>query len=123
MPRSITRNALLALAAAAFSPLAGCDVDVKDSGQLPDVDVSGGKAPEIDVKPGEAPDVDVAPGRAPDIDVKGPDVDVTTKEETVTVPDVDVDVKSKEKTITVPDIDINVPGEDDNEARPESGTE
>lgn len=52
--------------------LAGCDVDVKDEGKMPDVDVKE--------------------GRMPDVDVTGPDVDVETKEKTITVPDVDVDV-------------------------------
>ena len=99
MPRRlISAKLLLGLAAAAFVPLAGCDVDVKDEGKLPDVDV----------------DVQTEPGKAPDVDVHGPDVDVGTKEETVTVP-TDVDVKTEKKKITVPDIDVNVPDENDNE--------
>lgn len=73
--------------------LAGCDVDVKDDGELPKVKVE--------------------PGRAPDVDVRGPDVHVGTKEKTVTVPD--IDVKTKETDITVPDIDVDIPDEEDNE--------
>lgn len=73
--------------------LGGCDVDVEDEGELPKVKVER--------------------GRAPDIDVHGPDVDVGTKEKTVTVPDIDVD--TEERDITVPDIDVDVPEENENE--------
>jgi len=52
----------------------GCDVDVKEEGRAPDVDVA------------------VDPGKLPDVDVRGPDVDVGTKKKEITVPDVDVDV-------------------------------
>ena len=76
----------------------GCDVDVKDKGQLPDVDVA------------------VEPGRVPDVDVRGPDVDVKTKETTIKVPD--VDIKTKKKTIKVPDVDVRIPQENDNEEKP-----
>lgn len=50
--------------------MAGCDVEKKQEGSLPDVDVKGGSLPKYDVD--------------------GPDVDVGTKEKTITVPDVDV---------------------------------
>lgn len=66
--------------------LAGCDVEQTQEARLPDVDVQGGQAPAYDVD--------------------APDVDVTTEERTVTVPDVDVDVKTKERSVTVPDVDI-----------------
>lgn len=56
----------------AVTALAACDVDVKDKGELPDVDVKE--------------------GRAPDVDVTGPDVDVNREQKTITVPDVDVKV-------------------------------
>ena len=79
----------------AAASLLGCDVDVKDEGKLPDVDVQ------------------VEPGRAPDVEVRGPDVDVHTEEREVTVPDVDVD--TKKETITVPDVDVTLPKENDNE--------
>lgn len=87
----------LSLATAAGLFLAGCDVDVQDSGKAPDLDV----------------DVQGDPGRAPDVDVTGPEVDVQQKEKTIDVPD--VDVKTKEETITVPDVDITVPDASDNE--------
>jgi hypothetical protein len=45
---------------------------VNDSGELPDVTVEGGRAPDIDV------------------DVRLPEVDVTTEERTVTVPQIEV---------------------------------
>ncbi|MBL9081427.1 MAG: hypothetical protein JNL96_04495 [Planctomycetaceae bacterium] len=69
----------------------GCDVDVKD--------------------PGKAPEVHVTPGRAPDVDVRGPDVDINSKQKEVTVPD--VDIKTEKKTITVPDIDVKIPKENE----------
>lgn len=52
--------------------LSACDVDMKDKGKMPEVDVKE--------------------GRAPDVDVRGPDVDVGTDKKTITVPDVDVRV-------------------------------
>jgi hypothetical protein len=55
----------------------GCDVDVKEEGRAPDVDVS------------------VDPGKLPDVDVRGPDVDVGTKKKEITVPDVKVDIPSE----------------------------
>ena len=70
--------------------VAGCDVDVEDSGELPSVDVD--------------------PGEAPDVDVHGPDVDVDSKETTVEVPDVDME----KKKVTVPDVDVDVPEENEN---------
>jgi hypothetical protein len=87
----------LALSCCAAAALLGCDVDVQDEGQLPDVDVQ------------------VEDGRMPDVDVTGPDVDVHTEEREVTVPDVDVDVGTQEETITVPDVDVTIPDENDNE--------
>jgi len=70
----------------------GCDVDVKDKGELPRVDVKG--------------------GRMPDVDVRGPEVDVKLKKETVTVPD--IDVKTKQTTVTVPEVDVKIPKENEN---------
>lgn len=52
--------------------VSACDVDLKDKG----------KVPEVDVKE----------GRMPDVDVRGPDVDVGSEKKTITVPDVDVRV-------------------------------
>lgn len=67
--------ALLAAGLMSISAV-GCDVDVKEEGRAPDVDVS------------------VDPGKLPDVAVRGPDVDVGTKEKVITVPDVDVDIPS-----------------------------
>ncbi|MGC1275014.1 MAG: hypothetical protein WBC44_15015 [Planctomycetaceae bacterium] len=89
------RFGLIAVAAFAFVGL-GCDVDVKDPGTMPDVDV------------------DATPGEAPNLDVHGPDVDVSPEEKTVTVPDVDVDVTPQEETVTVPDVNVDVPAENEN---------
>ncbi len=51
--------------------LGGCEVEKKEEGRLPDVEVEGGKLPRYDVE--------------------GPDVDVGTEERTITVPDIDID--------------------------------
>lgn len=80
------------LSGVAVMGMIGCDVDVKDEGEMPTMEVE--------------------PGRAPDIDVHGPDVEVTEEERTVTVPD--VDIKTEERTITVPNVDIDVPDENEN---------
>lgn len=80
----------LATAAMTFA-FVGCDVDVEDSGELPNVEVE--------------------PGEMPDVDVEGPDVDVDTEERDVTVPDVDVEME--EETVTVPDVDVDLPDDDD----------
>lgn len=87
------RNLVL-LAAAAFVAW-GCEVEQTEEGALPEVDVRGGNLPEYDVD--------------------APDVDVGTREETITVPDVDVD--AEERTIRVPDVDVNPPDEGDTDAR------
>ena len=52
--------------------MAGCEVEKTEEGSLPEVDVKGGNMPKYDVD--------------------GPDVDVGTKEKTITVPDVDIDM-------------------------------
>lgn len=71
--------------------LAGCDVDVEEKGELPDVDVESGEMPEVDAE--------------------GPDVDVDMEKEKVTVPDVDVETEKEE--VTVPDVDVDAPDEGD----------
>lgn len=80
----------------ALFAFSGCDVDVKDSGAPPKMDV------------------DVEEGRAPDVDVHPPDVDVGTERREVDVP-VDVDVQTEKREVEVPDVDINVPDENENE--------
>jgi hypothetical protein len=72
----------------------GCDLDVKDAGQLPQVEIKN--------------------GRIPDIDVHGPDVDVHQKQQEIEVP-TDVDVQTEKRTITVPDVDVTIPQEGDNQ--------
>ncbi|HUO82463.1 MAG TPA: hypothetical protein VM616_06350 [Gammaproteobacteria bacterium] len=62
----------LALLAAATFLVWGCDVDQTEEGEMPDVDVQGGNLPKYDIE--------------------GPDVDIGTREETVTVPDIDIDM-------------------------------
>jgi len=67
------------------------DIDQTEEGALPDVDVSveGGNMPEFDAQTGS--------------------VDVTTEEETVTVPD--VTITTEEETVTVPDVSITPPSD------------
>lgn len=78
-----------------MSTLSACDVDKTQEGEMPEVDV------------------DVKEGQMPKYDVDAPDVDVSTKEKEVKVPDVDVDVDMEKKTITVPDVDVDMPADDD----------
>jgi hypothetical protein len=84
-------SGLLSVAALALVLLTGCDVDVNKPGKMPEVDV------------------DVKPGTMPDVDVRGPEVEVKSKETEVTVPDVDVHMEKKK--ITVPDVDVKIPEE------------
>jgi hypothetical protein len=79
---------LIAVSTAAVL-MSGCDVDVQDPGELPEVDV------------------DAQPGEMPEVDVEGPDVDVSSEQEEVTVPDVDVEMEEKE--VTVPDVNVDAP--------------
>jgi hypothetical protein len=82
--------AVMSAALGAFT-LTGCDVDVEDEGEMP----------EVEVREGEMPDIEVTP----------PDVDVHTEKREVTVPDVDIDTERRE--ITVPDVDVDIPDEQD----------
>ena len=73
--RMATIAAVLALAA-----LGGCKVKVRDSGQLPKVEVEPGKMPDVEVTPDtlKLPDVKLPEVKAPRIeapDVKLPEVD------------------------------------------------
>lgn len=78
--------------AALMVPSMGCDIDVNDPGQLPDIQIKN--------------------GRMPDVDVRGPEVDVHEQQKQVEVP-TDIDVKTEKKTITVPDIDVTLPQENE----------
>lgn len=66
----------LALVPAAALSLTGCDMDVEDTGELPDVNVQEGEMPEVDVE-------------TPEVDVEKEQVEIPDE---VTVPDVDVDL-------------------------------
>jgi len=72
--------ALASFALVAALGLSACDVEQTEEGSMPDVDVSaeGGNMPEYDVETA--------------------DVDVGTKEKTVTVPDVDVTMPDEQET-------------------------
>ena len=82
MPR-----ATLFFAVALSVGLSACDVEQTQEAKLPDVDVQGGQLPNYDVD--------------------APDVRVSSKEKTVTVPDVDMDVNTEKRTVTVPDVDVD----------------
>lgn len=68
-------------------------------------------------QPAEAPevDVDVDPGQWPEYKVNWADVDVGTREKTVTVPT--VQVVQEKRQVSVPYLDINPPGARDREER------
>lgn len=68
-------------------------------------------------QPAEAPDVDVDvdPGQWPQYDVKWADIDVGTREQTVTVPVLRIEQETRQ--VSVPYIDINPPGARDREER------
>ena len=68
-------------------------------------------------EPGQAPDVDVDvdPGQWPEYKVNWADVDVGTREQTVTVPVVRIEEKTQQ--VSVPYIDINPPGARDRAER------
>ena len=55
-------------------------------------------------------DVNVEPGSLPEYDVEGPDVEVGTEQQEVTVPE--VNITTEEETVTVPDVDVDLPTEE-----------
>ena len=61
------------LAIASFAALSACDVDKTEEGEAPEIDI------------------DANAGEAPEYDVDGPEVNVGTTTENVTLPTVDVD--------------------------------
>lgn len=88
-----------AAAMLAVSGASGCTAEKTEPGKAPDVDV----------------DVDVDPGRWPEYKINWADVDVGTREQTVTVPV--VEVRKETRQVQVPYIDINPPGARDREQR------
>lgn len=77
---------LIVLAVVAVFAL-GTDVDIEDTGALPEVDISA------------------EGGRMPDVDVNAPEIRVNTNTTTVKVPKVDVHME--EKTVKYPTINMN----------------
>lgn len=97
------RNTTIAIAvlSAATLGLAGCDVEKTAEGKI--------EAPKYEVTKKQDGEV-----KLPEYNVRTPDVDVSTKERTVTVPDVDVNVNKRQETVKVPDIDVKpAPNVDD----------
>jgi|ERR687885_1800 hypothetical protein len=88
--RFLFQRSLLVSLTALLALSAGCSIEQKRTGKLPDVDVN------------------VEPGRLPKYVIKGPDVNVRTVERTVIVPR--VEVVQEKRTIKVPYIDVNLPG-------------
>lgn len=63
--------------------LSACEVEKKEEGRMPKVEVTDGNLPKYDVKT--------------------PSVDVTTEKKDVTVP-TDIDIKTEKKQVDVPNI-------------------
>jgi hypothetical protein len=97
MQNIIWRSTGVAIGLAATLALSACDVDQTQEGELPQVDV------------------DVEGGQLPRYDVNAPEIEIATRDEQVTIPDVDIDVDREERTITLPDVNIDIPDEEDNE--------
>lgn len=74
-------------------PLAACQIEREQRGELPEVDIEAGQLPQYDIK--------------------GPDVNVGVTEQTVTVPK--VMIVQEEQTVQVPYVDVNVPGAESQE--------
>lgn len=72
----ITTATFLLVGASAIA-MSGCDVDKTQEGELPEVSTEGGQLPAYDVETA--------------------DVDVGTREETVTVPEVDVTMPDEQR--------------------------
>ena len=81
----------IGLALALFT---SCDINKKDSAELPEVDV----------------DVETEAGELPEYDIEWADVDISTKTETVEVPKVVVVMEEEE--VEVPTIDVDMPDEE-----------
>lgn len=79
------KAALLAMLIGSAFVVAGCDVDQTREGDMPEVDVQ------------------TEPGQMPAYDVETADVDVGTREETVTVPEVDVTMPDEQEPEPVPE--------------------
>lgn len=77
----IRKKFLIAAAVAGAMTLGACDIDQTRDGEMPDVDV------------------DVRGGQLPEYDVDGPDVDVSTTEDTIVVKRPTVDVKLPDDTL------------------------
>lgn len=85
------------IGAIALLPLGACATEQTEPARAPDVDV------------------DVDPGQWPEYKVNWADVDVGTREKTVTVPT--VQVVQEERQVSVPYVDVNPPGARDREER------
>jgi hypothetical protein len=70
----VRRILALVLAPAFAVGVAACDVDQRQEGEMPDIEVEGGQMPQYDV---DLPDVEVNRDTVtvPDIDINAPDDD------------------------------------------------
>lgn len=83
----------LAALAVAVAGIAGCDVRKTQEGNV--------SVPKYEVEKKQSGDVTL-----PKYEVTPPNVQISTTEKTVTVPDVDVSVKKEQKTIEVPTVKV-----------------
>jgi len=82
-PRTMTEMIAAGLLTVGLTAAVGCDVEVEEEGEMPEVRVEGGEMPEYDVDTAE--------------------LEVGTTEETVMVPEVEM----KEKRVDVPTVGID----------------
>lgn len=90
MKNTLIKRTTLVLAIGAFATLAACSVEQTEEGKLPEVEVT-------------------EEGKLPEYEVETADVEIGTRDQTVTVPE--VDVNTRETTVKVPDVDVTMPSE------------
>lgn len=79
-----SRTALLAMLIGSSLVIAGCDVDKTQEGEMPEVNVQ------------------TEAGQLPAYEVETADVDIGTRQETITVPEVDITMPDEQRAERVP---------------------
>jgi len=90
-PKIITQLIAAGLLTVGLSTAVGCDVEVEDEGEMPEVQVEGGEMPEYDVDTAE---LEVG---TTETTMEVPDVDVHMEEEAVEVPTIGIDPANAEQ--------------------------